>query len=177
VVKGIEQMAEAYWQIGDTKLYEGSRRLIGPQGTKSLRPQQYCVLLFLLNNKGQTTSKKALMELLWNRYETEDEHRLQTLISDLRHVLGKQNAIMNIHGEGYLWSGPAKRIKPAAEENPAAVHQTAVATPAEPQKVHWAQSGNEHPRIDITFCITGITLGEFISGQLMEEILKRKRED
>jgi DNA-binding winged helix-turn-helix (wHTH) protein len=107
-------MAEAYWQIGDAQLYEGSRRLISPQGTKFLRPQQYDVLEALLENKGHTTTNKALMELLWNRYETEDQHRLQSLVSELRHVLGEHCEIKNIHGRGYLWTGSAERVEPAA---------------------------------------------------------------
>jgi hypothetical protein len=39
-------------------LLENRCRLISPQHTKSLRPQQYMVLLALLENKGQLSREK-----------------------------------------------------------------------------------------------------------------------
>ncbi len=166
-------MAEAHWQIGDAQLYEGGRRLISPQGTKVLRPQQSTVLQALLENKGRLVSKEMLMKLLWGTHATANDHRLQSLISELRHVLGEHNAIKNISGSGYLWSGSAQRIEPVAEESPVALHQTAVAAPPQPQKTLWGPNDNKPPTICITICITSSTTGEFISDQLKEEILKR----
>jgi DNA-binding winged helix-turn-helix (wHTH) protein len=164
-------VAEAYWQIGDARLYEDGRRLTGPQGTKSLRPQQYAVLRALLENKGHTTKKEMLMKLLWGKQEIEYEHRLQTLISELRHVLGKSYEVKNIFGEGYRWTGSAERIAPA-EENPASLHQTGVAATPEPQRTIWGSNDYQPPRICVTICITGITAAKFISDQLIEEVLK-----
>ena|SRR5207247_4332904 len=147
-------MAEPYWQIGDARLYEDSRRLIGPQGTKFLRPQQYDVLQALLENKGHTTKKEILMKSLWNRCETDDEHRLQTLISELRHVLGDHYEIKNIFGKGYLWTGSAERVEPAASR---AVLAEVTASP-EPQKTLWGPNNGMPPGI----CITGSATGEFV---------------
>jgi len=166
-------MAGAHWQIGDTQLHEGSRRLISPRGTKVLRPQQFRVLKALLENKGQLASKEMLMQLLWSKHETEYDHRLHTLISELRHVLGEHHEIKNISGMGYLWTGRAERIEPVAEENPAARHQTCIAAPPEPQKALCGPNDYGPPGIFITICITSRTTGEFISDQLKEEILKR----
>lgn len=165
-------MTETYWQIGDARLYEDSRRLVCPRGTQTLRPQPFMVLQVLLENRGQLASKEMLMKFLWGTHASANEHRLQSLISDLRHVLGEHYEIKTISGKGYLWTGSAERIEPTAEEKLAA-HRTAIAASPQPQKTLWDANANKPPRICITICITGNTPGEFISDQLMEEILKR----
>src|SRR5437667_8182685 len=113
-------------------MHKGSLRLISPQGTKVLRPQQSTVLQALLENKGQLVSKEMLVKLLWGTHATANDHRLQSLISELRHVLGEHNAIKNISGMGYLWTGTAERVEPAAFR---AV--LAEVTEPEPQKILW----------------------------------------
>jgi DNA-binding winged helix-turn-helix (wHTH) protein len=165
-------MAEAYWQIGEAQLYEDSRRLVGPLGTKFLRPQQYDVLEALLKNKGSTTTNEHLQQLLWNRCEKDDQHRLHSLVSEIRKLLGDQHEIRTIYRKGYAWMGLAERIEAAADRNPAELHQTGVGA-QELRKPLLVADDYGSPGICITICITSRAGGDLISQQLMEEILKR----
>src|SRR5437667_7395883 len=94
-----------------------------------------------------------IVKLLWGTHATANDHRLQSLISELRHVLGEHNAIKNISGMGYLWTGTAERVEPAAFR---AV--LAEVTEPEPQKILWGPNDGKPAGI----CIASSAVGEFI---------------
>jgi len=103
----------ACWAIGDRRLFVESRQVLeGDCEVGRLRPQELKLLLYLLEHQGEVATSTALQRLLWAGHESGNEHSLESVISELRKVVGKE-AIKNIYGTGYQLQLSAKRIDPA----------------------------------------------------------------
>lgn len=72
-----------------------------------LTPNEYKILLTLLENKGKTVSREKLMEKLWNTDSFVDENTLTVNVNRLRKKLdaaGLEKFIQTKFGEGYTVS-------------------------------------------------------------------------
>lgn len=106
---------EPYWQCGDLKLMEQSRRAFrSGREIGRLQPQQLRVLLYLFEHQDEVAKKEDLQQLLWGKHESSDEHRLQTLVSELRKIVG-QGPIRTVPGTGYQLVGLAQRVDDKAD--------------------------------------------------------------
>jgi len=104
---------EPFWQIGQTRVWEQSRRVEWDQNRASLSPQQHQLLMFLLTHQQEVVTRQQLMELFWPS-DPANEHRLYTLLSDLRKKLGQRELIRTISRSGYTLTLAAKRTDPTS---------------------------------------------------------------
>jgi DNA-binding winged helix-turn-helix (wHTH) protein len=108
---------EAYWEFAGMRLWEQSRRLVTRKGTFRLAPQQHELLLFFLRHPQELVAKKQIMDLLWHGHPNVSEHRLETLLSDLRRMFGRKDMLETISRVGYRWLLAVKRVDPANQKN------------------------------------------------------------
>ena len=92
----------------DVYLFEGLKvdvaaREVSVDGQRlSLRPKEYDLLFFLVENRGIVFSRETLLERVWSMDFTGDDRTVDAQIKMLRHALGEyRKFIVTYRGAGY----------------------------------------------------------------------------
>jgi DNA-binding response OmpR family regulator len=91
-------------QAGDLTLDPGTRRVCRGEAEIALTAREFSLLEFFLRRPGQVVSKTALLEHVWDAYDSVDPNAVEVYVSYLRRKIdtpfGRQ-ALQTVRGAGY----------------------------------------------------------------------------
>ena len=98
------QPRPAQLRAGDLSLDPGTRRVSRGQAAIDLTAREFALLEYLLRRAGQVVSKSALLEHVWDAYDSTDPNAVEVYVSYLRRKIDTpfgRRALQTVRGAGY----------------------------------------------------------------------------
>jgi DNA-binding response OmpR family regulator len=94
----------AQLRAGDLSLDPGTRRVCRGEVPIDLTAREFALLEYLLRRAGQVVSKSALLEHVWDAYDSTDPNAVEVYVSYLRRKIDApfgRRALQTVRGAGY----------------------------------------------------------------------------
>ena len=94
----------AQLQAGDLSLDPGTRQVCRGETEIELTPREFALLEYLMRRAGQVVSKSALLELVWDAYDSVDPNVVEVYASYLRRKIDSpfgRRSLQTVRGAGY----------------------------------------------------------------------------
>jgi DNA-binding response OmpR family regulator len=98
------QPRPAQLRAGDLSLDPGTRRVCRGDMPIELTAREFALLEYLLRRAGQVVSKSALLEHVWDAYDSTDPNAVEVYVSYLRRKIDApfgRRALQTVRGAGY----------------------------------------------------------------------------
>jgi DNA-binding response OmpR family regulator len=94
----------AQLQAGDLTLDPGTRNVTRGEAAIHLTAREFALLEYLLRRAGQVVSKSALLEHVWDAFDSTDPNAVEVYVSYLRRKIDApfgRHALQTVRGAGY----------------------------------------------------------------------------
>jgi DNA-binding response OmpR family regulator len=102
-----QQSAELVEAVGDLRLDHGTRRAFVAGAEVALTRKEFDLLSMLVQAGGDTVTREALMEAIWDTAWVGASRTLDVHVSALRSKLGRPELVETVRGVGYRFAGEA----------------------------------------------------------------------
>jgi DNA-binding response OmpR family regulator len=105
-MKAVLRRSEQYWEdqmlvLGDVVVHRDAREVTVAGEPVELRPKEFDLLAFLIQNRGVVISRDLLLERVWGFEYAGGTRTVDVHVAQLRRKLGRPELIQTMRGSGY----------------------------------------------------------------------------
>jgi DNA-binding response OmpR family regulator len=95
-------------ELGDVTIDQAGHEVLVAGEPVDLRPKEFDLLAYLVQNRGAVVSRDTLLERVWGYEYAGGTRTVDVHVAQLRRKLGRPDLIRTVRGAGYKASAPAR---------------------------------------------------------------------